>query len=39
MGKVACFTCALLPDNAEHVDVCIVSGEVDEDCSGSSVQP
>lgn len=27
------------PDDAEHVDVCIVSGEVDEDRSGSSVQP
>ncbi len=28
-----------LPDDAEHVDVCVVGGEVDEDYSGSSVQP
>lgn len=28
-----------LPDDTEHVDVCVVSGEVDEDRSGSSVKP
>lgn len=27
------------PDDAEHVDVCVVSGKVDEGGSGSSVQP
>lgn len=28
-----------LPDDAEHVDVCVVSREVDEDHSGPSVKP
>lgn len=27
------------PDDAEHVDVCVVGGEVNEDHSGPSVQP
>lgn len=29
----------MLPDDTEHVDVGVVSGEVDEDHSGPSVQP
>lgn len=28
-----------LPDDTEHVDVCVVSREVNECCSSSSVQP
>ena len=28
-----------LPDDTEHVDVCVVSREVNEDYSGSSVKP
>lgn len=36
-----CFYCQIsfLRDNTEHVDVRIVSREVNENCSGSSVQP
>lgn len=34
MNKLCC-----LPDDTEHVDVRIVSGKVNESCSGSSVQP
>lgn len=28
-----------LPDDTEHVDVCIIGGEVNKDRSGSTVQP